>query len=56
MNYRLSRHAESEVERRQIPQNWLNSLLDEPQQRIRQNADTEIWQSRFAGENGKCIC
>ena len=53
MTYRLSRHAESEMERRQIPIGWLNSLLAAPEQRIQQPDDTEVLQSRFATESGK---
>jgi hypothetical protein len=53
MTYRLSRHAESEMERRQILKSWLDRLLDAPEQRIQQSDDTEVLQSRFATEDGK---
>jgi len=53
MNYILSGHAEWEMERRQIRKAGLDALLQVPEQRIRQSADTEILQSRFAAENGK---
>jgi hypothetical protein len=53
MTPRLSRHAESEVERRQIPEDWLDSLLEAPEQRIHQPDGIEIWQSRFTSADGK---
>jgi hypothetical protein len=53
MTPRLSRHAESEVERRQIPVDWLDSLLEAPEQRIQRPDGIEIWQSRFTSGDGK---
>ncbi|HEY6346448.1 MAG TPA: hypothetical protein VIY49_33575 [Bryobacteraceae bacterium] len=53
MNYRLSLHAERQLRRRQIERHWLESVLDTPEQRIAQPGGTEIWQSRFAAEDGK---
>jgi len=41
------------MERRQIPEGWLNSLLDAPEQRIPQPGDTEVLQSRFATPSGR---
>ena len=53
MKYRLPRHAEWEIGRRQIPSDWLTSVLERPQQRIRQPTGTDILQSRFTGQDGK---
>ncbi len=53
MKQQLSRHAEDEMARRQIPRAWVESVLDDPNQRIQQSALMEILQSRFAAENGK---
>jgi len=53
MTYRLSRHAASEPDRRQIPNLWLNALLEAPEQRIEQPGGTEVLQSRFVTEDGK---
>ena len=53
MNYRLSWHAEEQLERRQIPNEWLDMLLDGAEQRFRPSADTEILQSRFAADDGR---
>lgn len=53
MSPRLSRHAESEVERREIPKDWLSSVIEAPEQRIQQPGGIEIWQSRFTSGDGK---
>lgn len=53
MNIRLSRHAEEEIARRQIPRAWLESVLANPQQRVPQSDGKEVLQSRIASEDGK---
>jgi hypothetical protein len=50
---RLSRHAQEEMMRGQIPREWVDALLDAPEQTIVQPGGTEIRQSRFAGQGGK---
>ena len=53
MNFVVSRHAEEELVRRQIPDLWLKSVLENPEQRIRQSGGQEILQSRVVSANGK---
>jgi len=53
MRFVISRHAEEEIRRRQIPLGWLQALLRNPQQRIPQSGGKEILQSRMASEHGK---
>ncbi len=53
MIFRLSRHAEEEMIRRQIPQEWVDALLDAPEQTIPQPNGTEVLQSRFAAKDGR---
>jgi hypothetical protein len=36
MNHRLSRHAEWEMVRRQIPAEWIETLLASPEQQFHQ--------------------
>lgn len=49
----ISRHAEDEMVRRQIPREWLDSVLESPEQRVAQPGGKEMLQSRFAAEDGK---
>lgn len=49
----LSRHAQEEMRRRQIDDDWLNAVLASPEQRISQGPGKEIWQSRFVAEDGR---
>jgi hypothetical protein len=49
----ISRHAKEEMLRRQIPREWLESVLENPQQRVPQPGGKEILQSRLASEDGK---
>ena len=53
MNRYGPRHATAEVARRQINREWLESVLEAPEQRIPRAPDKEILQPRFAGEDGK---
>ncbi len=49
----VSRHAEQELLRRQIPREWLDSVLDRPEQRVPQPGGKEIQQPRFTFGDGK---
>jgi hypothetical protein len=51
--YRLSRHAQEEMRRRQIPEVWLDSVMTGPEQRVSEAAGKEVWQSRFTAVNGR---
>ena len=51
--YRLSHHAQEEILRRQIPKEWIGSVLGQPEQRIQEGANKEVWQSRFRDEAGR---
>ncbi len=53
MRFLVSRHAEEEMVRRQIPREWLGSVLESPEQRVPQPGDKEILQSRFTARDGK---
>ena len=53
MRFLISRHAEEEMVRRQIPREWLESVLEDPEQRVPQLGDKEILQSRFTAGDGK---
>ena len=53
MNFRVSRHAERELSRRQIPRDFLESVLENPDQRIPQRGGKEIRQSQVEFANGK---
>lgn len=53
MTFRLSRHAEGEIIRRQIPREWVEAVLSAPEQAITQPAGTQILQSRFVAADGK---
>ena len=53
MKVLVSRHAQEEMARRQIPREWLASLLENPQQRVPQSGGKEILQSRFKSGDGK---
>jgi len=53
MRFLISRHAEDEMVRRQIPREWLDSVLESPEQRVPQPGGKEILQSRFTSGDGK---
>ncbi len=53
MHLLISRHAEEELVRCRIPREWLDSVLESPEQRIPQPGGKEILQSRFASGDGK---
>ena len=50
----VSRHAKDEMVRRQIPREWLESVFDNPQQRIGQPGGREILGSPWSSRVGKC--
>ncbi|NDJ15944.1 DUF4258 domain-containing protein [Myxacorys almedinensis] len=53
MGFYLSKHAEQQLERRKIPSELLNSVLERPQQVIEQDDSTHIYQSQLRFENGR---
>ena len=53
MRYLISRHAEEEMVRRQIPREWLESVLENPRQRVPQPGGKEILQSRLESGDGR---
>jgi uncharacterized protein YuzE len=46
MNYRISRHAREEMERRSIPLEILESVLEKPQQVVKDPAGKKVYQSK----------
>lgn len=52
MSFYISRHAEEERERRNIPPEVLEAVLQNPQQ-IVQDKDKKAYQSQIQFENGK---
>ena len=53
MEFRLSRHAHEELERRGIPLNLLERLLQEPQQVIHEAPGKKVYQSKIDFGGGK---
>lgn len=53
MRFRLSRHAEWELVRRQIPRDLLEAVLESPEQRLPAAGGMEIYQSRVGSGGGK---
>jgi hypothetical protein len=53
MNYRISRHAREEMERRGIPLEILESVLEKPQQVVNDPAGKKIYQSKVDFKQGK---
>lgn len=53
MRLLISRHAEDEMVRRQIPREWLGSVLEKPEQRVPHPGGKEVLQSRFTSADGK---
>ena len=47
----VSRHAEEQMARRQIPREWLESPIENPEQRVPQPGGKGILQSRFTSED-----
>jgi len=53
VKFRLSDHAEKELARRQIPRDWLDSVLDHPEQCFEESEATEVRQSRFRSPDAR---
>lgn len=53
MDFRLSQHAQEELQRRGIPRDFLNSILQDPQQILAEQDDKRAYQSQFRFPNGK---
>lgn len=53
MKPELSRHAEEKMARRQIPRAWLDSVPENPEQRVPEPGGKEILQSRFESGDGR---
>ncbi len=53
MRFSVSRHAQEEMVRRQIPREWLDSVLERPEQCIPALGGKEVFQSRFTSGDGK---
>jgi hypothetical protein len=49
MLFRLSAHSEKQMARRGIRAELLQNVLSNPGQKIPQDTETEIWQSKMAG-------
>jgi hypothetical protein len=47
MSYILSAHAQLRIRERQIPEDWLNEILDKPQQIVNASYGRQIFQSIF---------
>lgn len=47
MEFQLSQHAREEIERRQIPTDLLESVLNEPEQIVEGRAGKQVYQSRI---------
>ncbi len=53
MNYRVSRHARQEMERRNIPAEIVQAILEEPQQVIEHSGGKKVYQSKVEFKKGK---
>jgi hypothetical protein len=53
MSFYITRHAEEELERRGIPREFLDSVLQNPQQIVEDRDGKKAYQSQFKFENGK---
>jgi len=53
MQYRLSYHAQIEIERRSIPLTLVESVLGNPQQIILEREGRKVYQSKIDFGNGK---
>ncbi len=53
MNYKLSKHAKIEIERRNIPLSVIDSVLLNPQQIIEEEHGKVIFQSKLPLKDGK---
>jgi hypothetical protein len=53
MRYKISRHAQTEMERRGIPLSLVESVLDNPQQIVTEREGRKVYQSQVEFGNGK---
>ncbi|KAM3095571.1 DUF4258 domain-containing protein [Phormidesmis sp. 146-35] len=53
MSFYISRHAEEERERREIPREFLDEVLQSPQQIVDDRDGKKAYQSQFEFGNGK---
>ena len=53
MRFKISHHAEEEIERRKIPLFLLKSVLEKPQQVITEKRDRKVYQSQLDFGEGK---
>jgi Domain of unknown function (DUF4258) len=53
MEYKISRHAQTEMERRNISLPQVESVLDSPQQILLEREGRKVYQSKLEFGNGK---
>ena len=53
MKFNLSRHAQQEMRRRSIPSALVQSVLENPQQIVRQAGDKRVYQSQLDFGGGR---
>lgn len=53
MKYKISRHAEEEIKRRKIPREFVDSVLEKPQQIIDEYGNKKAYQSQIDFGQGK---
>lgn len=53
LDFRLSKHAEKELERRKIPRAFLDEVLQQPEQIVPQYGLEKVYQSRLAFGNDR---
>lgn len=53
MEYKISRHAQTEIARRKIPLSLVESVLDNPQQVLLERESQKVYQSKVDFGNGK---
>jgi hypothetical protein len=53
MEYKISRHAQTEMERRNISLSQVESVLDNPQQILLEREGRKVYQSKVEFGNGK---
>jgi hypothetical protein len=55
MRYKISRHAQTEMERRGISQSLIESVLDNPQQIVLERDGRKVYQSQVDFGSGKAF-
>jgi len=53
MNFKISQHAKDEIQRRNIPLDLLNSILNNPQQIVSEKNNRKAYQSKVEFDSGK---